>query len=85
MLMMVSPLAEIARGLSVATDLLDGTGVLMHNLCVTFWHYLWILNQHTSGCIARTESTRSHIVYGGNCVQAFLYALKTPGVAWIFS
>lgn len=52
---------------------------------MTFWHWLYLLNQHKSGCIARTESTRSHIVYGGSCVQAWLYSVKVPGVAWIFS
>jgi hypothetical protein len=52
---------------------------------MTFWHWLWLLNQHTAGCTARTESTRSHVIYGGSCVQAWPISLHIPGVAWIFN
>ena len=50
-----------------------------------FWQFIYLLVHHTAGCTARTESTRSTIVYGGNCVQAWLYSVHVPGVAWVFS
>ena len=52
---------------------------------MTFWHWLYLLHQHTAGCIDRTESTRSVVTYGGNCVQAWLNTLHSPGLAWIFN
>ena len=50
-----------------------------------FWAFVYSLTQHTAGCTAVTESTRSHVVYGGNCVQAWLLSVHIPGVAWILS
>lgn len=50
-----------------------------------FWLFLNYV-QHLSpehSCQAITESTRSTVVYGGNCLQAFFVALRTPGVAWV--
>jgi hypothetical protein len=52
---------------------------------MTFWQWIYLLHQHTAGCTARTESTHSAVVYGGNCVQAWLLSLHIPGVAWIFN
>ena len=49
---------------------------------MAFWQLVYELVHHSAGCVDRTESTRSVIVYGGNCVQAWLYALHVPGVAW---
>lgn len=50
-----------------------------------FWAFLNYLQHLSPGhsCTAITESTRSTVVYGGNCLQAFLVALRIPGVAWV--
>lgn len=54
-----------------------------------FFAFLYMLMHVTTGCIALTQSTHSipeteyPIVYAGNCVQAFLYALWSHGsIAW---
>ena len=52
---------------------------------MAFWQLIYELMNHGAGCIDRTESTHSVITYGGNCVQAFLNAVWTPGLAWIYS
>ena len=49
---------------------------------MTFWHWIaYLASLH--GCTAITESTRSHVLYGGSCVQAWLISVHVPGVAWI--
>ena len=55
---------------------------------MTFWQFLYSLNQHTAGCYDLFQSARGpthQVLYGGNCVQAWLVALHIPGVAWIFN
>lgn len=47
-----------------------------------FWAFVHALMVYVPGCIDLTVSTHSHVVYGGNCVQAWLYALGDPGIAW---
>ena len=47
-----------------------------------FWAYMAGLEGTRATCIALTESTHSVTLYGGNCLQAFVIALETPGVAW---
>ena len=49
---------------------------------IGFWYWVNTL-LHLGSCTAVTESTRSHVLYGGNCVQAWLYSVHIPGVAWV--
>jgi hypothetical protein len=56
---------------------------------VTFWGWLYYLS-HLAGCVAVTQSTHSTpatqfpVVYGGNCVQAWLTSVNSLGhsIAW---
>lgn len=50
-----------------------------------FWAFIYTLQHHTAGCTARTESTHSVVLYGGNCVQSWLYSIHVPGIAWIYN
>lgn len=50
-----------------------------------FWSFLNALQHHAGSCddIRESASGQAHqVVYGGSCLQAFLYALDTPGIAW---
>lgn len=54
-----------------------------------FFAFLNQLMHTTQSCIALTQSTHSQpetqypIVYGGSCIQSFLYALWSHGsIAW---
>lgn len=53
---------------------------------IGFWafiNYLQHLSASGHSCTAITESTRSTVVYGGNCVQAWVVSVTHAGVAWI--
>ena len=62
------------------------------NIVQAFWAFLYSLQHYTEdGCLAVTQSTHSTpathqvVVYGGNCLQAFVIALKSGGsIAWEF-
>lgn len=50
----------------------------------TFLTWLYWLDHIRNTCSDIT-GTPAHVVYGGNCAQAFIYALEVPyrAVAWV--
>lgn len=46
----------------------------------TFWALIQVLQHHSAGCTvsAGRDFVSQHVIYGGNCVQAFVTAVHVP-------
>lgn len=54
---------------------------------MTFWHWVWLLTQHFSGCrvmIGRSTAGQS-LFYSGGCVESWVLWLHIPDASLIFN